>query len=94
MTENSQFYIKTWLYIDKTLGIYLKCSIDIHLGILSNVLYLIRQRSKSLLKDLRAVDIGSRIAPEWHGTRIPTLEEILTLCHEKNETKSQKGKAK
>lgn len=32
------------------------------------------------LDELRAVDIGSRIAPEWRDVRIPTFEEILDLC--------------
>lgn len=32
------------------------------------------------LAELRALDIGSRIAPEWKNERIPTLREILTLC--------------
>lgn len=32
------------------------------------------------LDQLRALDIGSRIGPEWAGTTIPTFEEILDLC--------------
>jgi len=32
------------------------------------------------LDELRAVDIGSRVGPEWSDTRIPTFEEILELC--------------
>ena len=32
------------------------------------------------LAELRALDIGKRIGPEWEGTRIPTFEEILDLC--------------
>ncbi|MCI0491675.1 MAG: hypothetical protein L0Z07_01920, partial [Planctomycetes bacterium] len=32
------------------------------------------------LQELRALDIGVRVGPEWKGTRIPTLEEILDLC--------------
>ena len=32
------------------------------------------------LAELRALDIGSRIGPEWKGTQIPTFEEILDLC--------------
>lgn len=32
------------------------------------------------LAELKAVDIGSRVGPEWADTRIPTLEEILALC--------------
>ena len=32
------------------------------------------------LAELRALDIGSRVGPEWKGTRIPTFEEILDLC--------------
>jgi len=32
------------------------------------------------LAELRTFDVGSRVGPEWKGTRIPTLEEILDLC--------------
>ncbi len=32
------------------------------------------------LDELRALDIGSRIGPEWKGTKIPTFDEILDLC--------------
>ncbi len=32
------------------------------------------------LEQLRAFDIGSHSGPEWKGTHIPTLEEILELC--------------
>ena len=32
------------------------------------------------LTELRALDIGSRMGPEWKGTQIPTFEEILDLC--------------
>ncbi len=32
------------------------------------------------LKELRALDIGSRVGTQWKGTQIPTLEEILKLC--------------
>jgi glycerophosphoryl diester phosphodiesterase len=32
------------------------------------------------LAELRALDIGSRVGPEWKDTRIPTFEEILDLC--------------
>ena len=30
--------------------------------------------------ELRALDIGSRVGPQWKGTQIPTFEEILKLC--------------
>jgi glycerophosphoryl diester phosphodiesterase len=30
--------------------------------------------------ELRSLDIGSRVGPQWKGTRIPTFEEILDLC--------------
>ena len=30
--------------------------------------------------ELRALDIGARIGPQWQGTRIPSFEEILQLC--------------
>jgi len=32
------------------------------------------------LKQLKAMDIGSRIGPQWKNERIPTFEEILNLC--------------
>lgn len=32
------------------------------------------------LEEIRALDIGKRIGPEWEGTRIPTFDEILALC--------------
>jgi len=32
------------------------------------------------LAELKALDIGSRIGPEWKEERIPTYEEILDLC--------------
>ncbi len=32
------------------------------------------------LEELRALDIGSRVAPGWADERIPTFEEILALC--------------
>ncbi len=32
------------------------------------------------LEELRALDIGSRVGPEWAEERIPTLEEILEVC--------------
>lgn len=32
------------------------------------------------IEELRALDIGSRIGPEWEGVKIPTFEEILDLC--------------
>jgi glycerophosphoryl diester phosphodiesterase len=35
------------------------------------------------LAELKALDIGSRIGPEWREERIPTVEEILDLCHRK-----------
>ncbi len=30
--------------------------------------------------ELRSMDIGSRVGPQWKGTKIPTFEEILQLC--------------
>lgn len=30
--------------------------------------------------ELRALDIGSRVGPEWANERIPSFEEILELC--------------
>ncbi|MBN1348216.1 glycerophosphodiester phosphodiesterase family protein [candidate division KSB1 bacterium] len=35
---------------------------------------------KMTLAELLALDIGSRIGPQWKDTRIPTFEEILRLC--------------
>lgn len=35
------------------------------------------------LDELRALDIGSRVGPEWANERIPTFEEILELCRGK-----------
>jgi glycerophosphoryl diester phosphodiesterase len=35
------------------------------------------------LAELKAFDIGSRVGPEWEGTKIPTFEEILELCRGK-----------
>ncbi|HOD52066.1 MAG TPA: glycerophosphodiester phosphodiesterase family protein [Candidatus Hydrogenedentes bacterium] len=32
------------------------------------------------LAELKAFDIGARVGPDWVGTRIPTLNEILALC--------------
>ena len=32
------------------------------------------------LAELKALDIGSRVGPEWKEERIPTFEEILDLC--------------
>lgn len=36
--------------------------------------------SEMTLAELKALDIGLRIGPEWKNTRIPTFEEILQLC--------------
>ena len=30
--------------------------------------------------ELRAMDIGSRVGPQWKDVKIPTFEEILDLC--------------
>ncbi len=32
------------------------------------------------LSEIKAVDIGSRVDPRWSHERLPTLEEILSLC--------------
>ena len=32
------------------------------------------------LAELKALDIGKRVGPEWENERIPTFEEILRLC--------------
>lgn len=32
------------------------------------------------LAELKALDIGSRVDPKWKDERIPTFDEILTLC--------------
>lgn len=31
-------------------------------------------------EELRKLDVGARVGPEWAGTTIPTFEEILDLC--------------
>ena len=36
--------------------------------------------SEMTLEQLRQLDIGSRISPQWADERIPTFEEILDLC--------------
>jgi glycerophosphoryl diester phosphodiesterase len=36
--------------------------------------------SEMTLEQLKQLDIGSRIGPQWSGERIPTFEEILDLC--------------
>ncbi len=36
--------------------------------------------SEMTLEQLKQLDIGSRIGPQWSGERIPTFEEILKLC--------------
>ncbi len=36
--------------------------------------------SEMTLEQLKQLDIGSRIAPQWSGERIPTFEEILEFC--------------
>lgn len=41
------------------------------------------QVNEMTLKELKALDIGSRIGEEWKDTRIPTFEEILQLCRGK-----------
>lgn len=35
------------------------------------------------LAELKAMDIGSRVGPEWKNERIPTLEEALAVCQGK-----------
>lgn len=36
--------------------------------------------SELTLDELKALDIGSRVGPEWSDERIPTFDEILDLC--------------
>jgi len=36
--------------------------------------------SEMTLEQLKRLDIGSRIGPQWSNERIPTFEEILDLC--------------
>jgi glycerophosphoryl diester phosphodiesterase len=36
--------------------------------------------SEMTLEQLKQLDIGSRIGPQWSSERIPTFEEILDLC--------------
>lgn len=35
--------------------------------------------SEMTLAEIKALDVGSRIGPQWKGTQIPTFEEILDL---------------
>ena len=35
------------------------------------------------LDQLRAMDIGSRVGPQWKDERVPTFDEILKLCKDK-----------
>ena len=35
------------------------------------------------LAEIRQLDIGSRVGPEWKDERVPTFEEILELCQGK-----------
>ncbi len=35
------------------------------------------------LAELKALDIGSRVGPEWREERVPTMEEVFTLCRGK-----------
>lgn len=39
--------------------------------------------SELTLAELKSMDIGSRVGPQWKGTQIPTFEEILKLCQGK-----------
>lgn len=32
------------------------------------------------LDEIRALDVGKKVGPDWAGTRVPTLDEILALC--------------
>lgn len=35
------------------------------------------------LEEIKALNIGKRVGPEWEDTRVPTVEEILQLCRGK-----------
>lgn len=35
------------------------------------------------LKEIRSLDIGEKVGPEWKGTQVPTFEEILQLSQGK-----------
>jgi len=35
------------------------------------------------LKEIKKLDIGSKVGPEWKNTRIATMEEVLQLCRGK-----------
>ena len=35
------------------------------------------------LEEIKKLDIGEKTGPEWKNTRIPTVEDILQLCHGK-----------
>lgn len=41
------------------------------------------QVSDFTLAELKALDIGSRVDPKWKNERVPTFDEILTLCNGK-----------
>jgi glycerophosphoryl diester phosphodiesterase len=36
--------------------------------------------SEMTLEQLKRLDMGSRVGPQWSGEKIPTFEEILELC--------------
>lgn len=35
------------------------------------------------LRQLQALDIGSRVGPQWRDQRVPTIDEVLALCKDK-----------
>lgn len=39
--------------------------------------------SDMTFEEIRALDIGSRVGPEWKDVRVPAFEEILDLCQGK-----------
>ena len=39
--------------------------------------------SEMTLEELKRLDIGSRIGPQWSNERIPTFKEILDLCKDR-----------
>lgn len=35
------------------------------------------------LEEIKSLNIGKRVGPEWESTRVPTVEEVLQLCQNK-----------
>lgn len=58
--------------------------VSIHNSTIDDYVKGVKGKVKDLtLAQLEALDIGSRVGPEWKNTRIPTFEQILKLCQGK-----------